>query len=311
MDLDLTGVSDFLVLLEVGHYGRAAARLHLSASALSKRIQRLEHQVGVALVVRDPRGTAGATAAGARFAQYAGPLLTAARAAREAALTAPSPAVVRLGVPGGFDHLPGQVLLAEVRRQLELHCPGVRLLCVALPLTAVHSSVLERSVDVVWGAFGESPSSLELVPAGEFFRVGVLPARHALADADSLCVADLIDLPLQSNPAIPADWMSPFFLGDVRPARQARLVEVHATNANDAFRQVVRGEAVTTGTPWLTARLDPRLRALPVRDLPAVPVHVSRRRSDRRGPVLALHQVVARVASQGTAADSRTLATQM
>ncbi len=90
IDLDLRGVFDFLVLLEVGHYGRAAARLHLSASALSKRIQRLEHHVGVTLVMRDASGTTGPTAAGARFAEHARPLLAAARAAREAALTVTS-----------------------------------------------------------------------------------------------------------------------------------------------------------------------------------------------------------------------------
>jgi DNA-binding transcriptional LysR family regulator len=79
VELDLGCVSDFLVLLEVGHYGRAAQRLHLSGSALSKRVQRLERQVGVPLLVRGPMGTLGPTAAGVRFAAAAAPVLAAAR----------------------------------------------------------------------------------------------------------------------------------------------------------------------------------------------------------------------------------------
>ncbi|MFC7648577.1 LysR family transcriptional regulator [Streptosporangium lutulentum] len=56
MDLDLGLVADFLVLVKERHYGRAAGRLHLTSSALTKRIHRLERQLGVALVERSPAG---------------------------------------------------------------------------------------------------------------------------------------------------------------------------------------------------------------------------------------------------------------
>ena len=54
MDLDLTCVHSWLVLVQEQHFGRAAPRLNLTPSALTKRIQRLERQVGVPLVVRNP-----------------------------------------------------------------------------------------------------------------------------------------------------------------------------------------------------------------------------------------------------------------
>jgi DNA-binding transcriptional LysR family regulator len=38
MELDLSGVASFLVLGEEVHFGRAAARLHLTQSALSKNV---------------------------------------------------------------------------------------------------------------------------------------------------------------------------------------------------------------------------------------------------------------------------------
>src|SRR4051812_2916982 len=97
MDLDLGCVADFLVVLEEGGVRRAAARLYLSAPALSRRIQRLEHQVGVPLLVRGPTGTLGATAAGLTFAAKARPVLQAAREAQAMAREASAP-VVRLGL---------------------------------------------------------------------------------------------------------------------------------------------------------------------------------------------------------------------
>ena len=96
MDLDLECVASFLLVLEEGHYGRAAVRLHLSPSALTKRIQRLEHQLGVALLVRDESGVAGPTPAGTRFADQAEYLLDVALAAQAAACDREPPLTVRL-----------------------------------------------------------------------------------------------------------------------------------------------------------------------------------------------------------------------
>lgn len=85
MHLDLICVESYLVLVEEAHYGRAAARLHVTSPTLTKRVQRLERQLKVRLLERGPSGVVALTPSGVRLGLDAGPLLEHERAAREAA----------------------------------------------------------------------------------------------------------------------------------------------------------------------------------------------------------------------------------
>ncbi|MEJ7833534.1 MAG: LysR family transcriptional regulator [Nocardioides sp.] len=71
MHLDLTAVQSFIAVADRRHFGRAAERLEISVSALTKRIQRLESSLGVPLIERDSGGFTGLTPAGRRFIQFA------------------------------------------------------------------------------------------------------------------------------------------------------------------------------------------------------------------------------------------------
>lgn len=66
--LNLTEVLSFTVLAHEGHDGRAADLLHVSTSCLSKRIQRLECQLGTTLVERGAGGVLTGTDPGRLFA---------------------------------------------------------------------------------------------------------------------------------------------------------------------------------------------------------------------------------------------------
>jgi DNA-binding transcriptional LysR family regulator len=58
VQIDFLGIQAFLAIAECGSFGQAAARLHLSQTAVSHRMRKLEESLGVQLVVRTSRGIA-------------------------------------------------------------------------------------------------------------------------------------------------------------------------------------------------------------------------------------------------------------
>jgi DNA-binding transcriptional LysR family regulator len=66
MQIDFLGIQAFLAIAECGSFGQAAQRLHLSQTAVSHRMRKLEESVGTPLLVRTTRGVA-MTQAGSAF----------------------------------------------------------------------------------------------------------------------------------------------------------------------------------------------------------------------------------------------------
>jgi DNA-binding transcriptional LysR family regulator len=99
MALETQELASFAVLAEQLHFGRAAARLHISQPALSKRIRSLEDKVGGPLLVRNRRGVA-LTPAGTVFYKESRRIIRDLEAAFEAVRGATSGQLgkLRLGV---------------------------------------------------------------------------------------------------------------------------------------------------------------------------------------------------------------------
>lgn len=302
MDLDLACVSSFLILVDERHFGRASARLHLSPSALSKRLQRLEHQVGTGLVERGPAGMLALTPAGVRFAREAGPLLVHASAARRAASDVSAHFRVRLGVPGALGEHPTRNELAELGTVLRQLVGGVVLSCFGIPFHSLTDALLDGQVDVVWTASPVRHVGVDSIPLVTVDRSGVVPVRHDWANA-GVQVEEFAQEPMVYDPSLPAAWMEQWYLGDVRPARDAKLVGIRADDSSSMLASVAGGAGLAAIPSPFAVQLDPRLAAVRLLGVPPITFFAACRHGDRREPVLALISALrifaARSVSQG------------
>lgn len=122
MDFEPTLLRAFVAVCETGGFTRAAERLHLTQSAVSHQIRRLEEQVGRPLLYRTTRKLT-LTEDGEDFLRHAEQILQSQEALTRRFQSSTASGSIRLGVPENFigDRLPQ--LLGRFARQY----PAVRL----------------------------------------------------------------------------------------------------------------------------------------------------------------------------------------
>ncbi len=122
MQLDPLLLRSFIAVKEAGGFTRAAQRLHLTQSAISHQIRRLEEQLGRSLFCRSTRSLT-LTEDGADLLPYAEQILQAQDALKRRFQPSPVSGLVRFGVPENYmgNRLPS--LLCQFARAF----PAVRL----------------------------------------------------------------------------------------------------------------------------------------------------------------------------------------
>lgn len=193
--MELRQLHYFVTLAEELHFGRAADRLHIVQPAVSQQLRRLEGELGVTLVERSTRRVA-LTADGERFLPEARAVLAAARRARDAvARPGADHAELRLGTSTGLgERLPR--LLAEYTRRTD----GRAVELVRVPAPRRLREVADGTLDaaLVRGTAGHP--GLRIEPVWEDTVTVALPARHPLAAAERVALADLRELPVRLPP---------------------------------------------------------------------------------------------------------------
>jgi DNA-binding transcriptional LysR family regulator len=189
MDVDVAKVRAFVAVADEGHFGRAATALSITQQALSKRISRLESELGTVLLTRGPAGAA-LTEAGRRFLEPARRLLAAADTAVAAVTAVHRP--LRIGV---FGHLFQP--LRTVKTALA-HTDGLPVeLGPERDLPAIAAALRRGDIDA---GFGRVHGGEELTSAGLAHRLvrlepvdAILGGGHRLACHTELRPADLAD----------------------------------------------------------------------------------------------------------------------
>lgn len=195
----------FLVLAEELHFGRAAQRLQMGQSPLSRLIQRLERTLGAELFNRTSRNVE-LTAAGKSLLEPARDLVAASERAVEAVK---STLTGQIGsVTLGFAGASSNAEVAALTRELAMTAPRLRF--------EVQSSqfaddslkkVLDGSLDFAIGLWAFLPSELDALHLGDDEALVALQKQHPLAQHDSVSMTQLaqeswISLPGGYNSAL-------------------------------------------------------------------------------------------------------------
>lgn len=220
--MDTQLLRTFLEVARTRHFGRAAAALYLTQSAVSARIRQLEESVGAPLLERNRREVR-LTAAGERFVGHAADLLASwSQICREARLAAGSGDGLALGAPAAL----WEGGLADTLAESFAAQPALTLDAVTAPPAVLVQRVLDGTLDL---AFVSQP------PAGEGLAARQYGAQEWLLVAGRAGAGGPIDI--EAGPPLPN-------VGDAVSLRRVASTQL-------AQMLLLHGH----GTAWLPAAL--------------------------------------------------------
>lgn len=150
----ISAIPVFIAIIEYGSFSKAADRLGITKSAVSKRISALEAQLGVKLLHRSTRKLS-LTEAGKSYYQHASQALHFAREAEYAAtkLQHVPQGTLRISCPVSFGHLHIAPLIPKFLQQY----PQIKL---HMDMSDVHADIINEELDIALLAGSLPDSSL-------------------------------------------------------------------------------------------------------------------------------------------------------
>ncbi|MCW3492659.1 LysR substrate-binding domain-containing protein [Microbacterium sp. SSM24] len=187
--MELRDIEAFVAVAEELHFGRAAARLHISQPPLSNRIRQLEADLKVSLFTRSTRSVT-LTDAGQRLLGPARQVLTQlslTRAVAEA-IVAGETGRVRVGFAGASTQRSLPILSRAIR---ELH-PGIELQLQSQAYVFTAMEMLrDGSLDLAFARLPSPDPDLDFRVIEVEEIVCALPTGHRLARRESVRLTDL------------------------------------------------------------------------------------------------------------------------
>ena len=191
--MELRHLRYFLAVAEELHFARAAEKLHIEQSPLSRAIKELEEELGVVLLARTTRSTR-LTRAGKLFLEHAHRVLAALDQARDGVKSAVNGfhGQLRVALSAGITPSRLPALLALCRQEE----PEVEIRFFEVPLVQQIEGLREDLYDVGFAQSDEVGGGIIALPVwGDAFMVAV-PARHPLLAHKCIPLEELLRYPL-------------------------------------------------------------------------------------------------------------------
>jgi DNA-binding transcriptional LysR family regulator len=256
----------FVAVADEAQITRAARKLHIAQPALSQSIARLEDEVGVKLLARDPRGVT-LTVAGEAFLARARLVLATEHDAemRAEALMRASGGILEVGFIGP----PPTMSTPSLFEQFRARYPEAELSLRDMPFPRGTTRSWLDSVDV---AYCHAPA-IEAGVAAQAVRAEpravVVRKSHRLAERAELTFADVLDETFISyHPDVQSAWAGFHSLDDHRGAPPRAMTVDRVETSLQMLGTLTTGRGITT-VPFCDARLAQDV--LP--DVVAIPLH--------------------------------------
>ncbi len=166
-NLDLTALRSFVTVLETGGVTRAAHQLHLTQSAVSMQLKRLEEALGQPLLDRAGRGVA-PTAQGEQLLAYGRRILTLNDEVWDRMTHNSFEGEVRFGVPHDivYPHIP--VILRRIDREF----PRVKVQLISSFTVHLREMLDQGDADLILTTENETPAAAECLTTQDLVWVG-------------------------------------------------------------------------------------------------------------------------------------------
>lgn len=213
--MELRHLRCFMAVAEELHFARAAERLHIEQSPLSRAIKELEEDLGVQLFVRTTRSTR-LTRAGKLFLEHVPRVFTALEQARDCVKAAANGfhGQLRIALSDGITPTCFSSLLALCRQEE----PEIEIRLSEVPLSQQFKGLHDDLYDIGFAQSDEAGDGLIAEPVWHDPLMVAVPARHPLLAYKCLPLDEVLRYPLA--------------LGD------AHIYEGHARQVDRVLRQV-------------------------------------------------------------------------
>lgn len=190
--IELRHLRYFIVVAEELNFRRAADRVHIDQTPLSRTIKDLEERWGVTLFVRTPR-TLQLTPAGIKLLDHARKILV--RLERTKRAVRATDARYREPLRIGADESTVQTRLAACLTQWKKLAPDIPLEILEMPASEMLAALRSETMDIGFSFGAPQDDAIAQQPVWSTPLVAILSPEHELASHQVVSLSDLLSFP--------------------------------------------------------------------------------------------------------------------